>query len=67
MLQMCHRAVDTSAKDSPVVVGNSSMGRTKVALEVVDNHTVVGPRIELETQAEFDKMFGIELQPAFED
>lgn len=67
MLQMRHMVVDNSAKDSPAVVGNSGMGRTKVALEVAGNHTVVGLHIEFEHQAGFDKKFGIELQPAFED
>ena len=42
-------------------------GKTKVALEVFDNRSVVGPQIEFETQAEFDKTFEIDLQPAFEN
>ena len=66
-LQEQHTVVGNSDKDSPAFVDNFDMGQTKVALEVVDNRIVVGLQIELETQAEFDKMFGIELQLAFED
>ena len=50
-----------------MVVDNSGKGQTKVALEIVDNRSVVGLQIEFENQAEFDKMFEIELQPAFEN
>ena len=62
-----HMDYQTMLQKHHMVVDNSGKGQTKVALEVVDNCIVVGPQIELETQAEFDKMFGIELQPAFED
>ena len=67
MLQMCHMAVDKFARDSLAFVGSSCMGQTKVALEVVGSHTMVGLQIEFEDQAGLDKKFVIETQPAFED
>jgi len=64
---MRRMAVDKFAKDSRAVVGSSGTGQTKIALEVVGSHTVVGLQIEFEDQAGLDKKFVIETQPAFED
>ncbi len=50
-----------------MAVGNFGKEQTEVGLEVAGNHIVVGPQIEFETQAEFDKTFEIDLQPAFEN
>ena len=50
-----------------MVVDNFGKEQTKVALEVVGNRSVVGPQIEFESQAGFDKTFEIELQPASEN
>lgn len=54
-------------KDLPTVVDNFDMGQTKFALGVAGNHKAVGLQTELEKQAEFDRLVGIERQPAFED
>ena len=50
-----------------MAVDNFGKEKTKVGLEVAGNRSVVGPQIEFETQAEFDKTFEIDLQPAFEN
>lgn len=39
----------------------------KFALGVAGNHKAAGLQTELEEQVEFDRLVGIECQPAFED
>ena len=67
VLQEKHKVAGNSDKGLPVVVDNFDTGQTKSSRGAAGNHKAAGLQTELEEQVEFDRLVGIERQPAFED
>jgi len=66
-LQEQHTVAGNSDKDLPAVVDNFDMGKIEFALGIAGNHKVVGLQTAPEKQVVFDRLVGIEIQPASED